>query len=340
MKRSSYLLLPVLLAGLTACTGGSSTGKAAAPKPARPPEPDIWMELRRGTAPQELAHIGIQGVTIGPAGGRLTVQLFAGPRRSDAAWYYLRTYEPFEVKSPQGNLVVHSQGKVSAGAIEKRMIFEWARAVAAEAADSRVTDAYGLALAWHQGGSSGICRDVALYLTGETVASACGWASDVQGRLDPESLGRVYGWFDRLKPFQAGAGDQDMRQGSLETRLVFAGHGNQLAGAGEQAEMQSFGAALYGELASRKEPAVAPASTPAAPEETAPPDAPAAPSHLLLPARLVPPKVNDEIVLQLPDQPPPPPPGMGTTPAPRPPRPRPAVTPEDSAQPEDSPPPG
>jgi len=330
MKRSSYLLLPVLLAGLTACTGGSSTGKAAAPKPARPPEPDIWMELRRGTAPQELAHIGIQGVTIGPAGGRLTVQLFAGPRRSDAAWYYLRTYEPFEVKSPQGNLVVHSQGKVSAGAIEKRMIFEWARAVAAEAADSRVTDAYGLALAWHQGGSSGICRDVALYLTGETVASACGWASDVQGRLDPESLGRVYGWFDRLKPFQAGAGDQDMRQGSLETRLVFAGHGNQLAGAGEQAEMQSFGAALYGELASRKEPATV------TPEETPEAAAPAAPAHLLLPARLVPPKVNDEIVLQLPDQPPPPPPGMGTTPAPRPLRPRPAVTPEE--QPEESPP--
>lgn len=295
------------------------------------------MELRRGTAPQELVHIGIQGVMIGPAGGPLAVQLFAGPRRSDAAWYYLRTYAPFEVKSPQGSLFFHSQGKVSAGAVEKRMIFEWARAVATEAADSRVTEAYGLALAWHQGGSSGICRDVALYMTGETVASACGWSSEVQGRLDPEALGRVYGWFDRLKPFQAGAGDQDMRQGSLETRLVFAGHGNQSATAGEQAEMQTFGAALYGELAARKEPATAPAA-PAAPEETAPPEAPAAPSHLLLPARLVPPKVNDEIVLQLPDQPPPPPPGMGKIPAPRPPRPRPAVTPEDSAQPEESPP--
>jgi hypothetical protein len=296
------------------------------------------MELRRGTAPQELAHIGIQGVTIGPAGGRLTVQLFAGPRRSDAAWYYLRTYAPFEVKSPQGNLVVHSQGKVSAGAVEKRMVFEWARTVTAEAADSRVTDAYGLVLAWHQGGSSGICRDVALYLTGEAVASACGWTSDVQGRLDPDALGRAYGWFDRLKPFQAGAGDQDMRQGSLETRLVFAGQGSHPAGTGEQAEAQAFGAALYGELAARREPASAPAA-PEASDESQQPEASAAPSHLLLPARFVPPKANDEIVLQLPDEPPPPPPGMGVTSTPKAPRLRPAVAPEDSTQPEGSPPP-
>ncbi len=301
------------------------------------------MELRRGAAPQELVHIGIQGVLIGPAESPLALRLFSGPRRSDAAWYYLRTYAPFEVRSPQGNLVFHSQGKVSAGAVEKRMIFEWARAVAAEAADSRVSEAYGLALAWHQGGSSGICRDVALYMTGETVASACGWTSGISGSLDPDALGKVYGWFDRLKPFQAGAGDQDMRQGSLETRLVFAGHGNQTAAAGEQAEMQSFGASLYGALAARKESAAPEAATtpaaPAAPEETAPPEAPAPPSHLLLPSRLIPPKVNDEIVLQLPDQPPPPPAGMGTTPTPRAPRPRPAVTPEDSTQPEDSPPP-
>ncbi|HSS48769.1 MAG TPA: hypothetical protein VLX28_07475, partial [Thermoanaerobaculia bacterium] len=257
-----------------------------------------------------------------------------GPRRSDAVWYYLRTYAPFEVKSPQGNLVFHGQGRVGAGAVEKRMIFEWARAVAAEAADGRVTEAYGLALAWHQGGSSGICRDVALYLTGEAVASACGWDKTVAGRLDPTALGQVYGWFDRLKPFQAGAGDQDMRQGSLETRLVFAGQGNHPAGAGEQAEMQTFGAALYGELAARKEPA-APAPQP--PDAT-PTTAPAPPSHLLQPARLVPPKANDEIVLQLPDQPPPPPPGMGVTPTPRPPRPRPAETPEDSTPSGESPP--
>ncbi len=80
-----------------------------------------------------------------------------------------------------------------------------------------------------------------------------------------------------------------MRQGSLETRLVFAGHGNHPAGTDEQAEIQTFGAALYGELAARRE---------AAPPET--------PSRLLLPARLVPPK-ETEVALQFPEKPPEPP---------------------------------
>jgi hypothetical protein len=310
MTRFSCPFLLILLVGLTACGGGGATGKAS-PKAARPPEPDVWMELRRGTAPQELVHIGVQGVMIGTAGEPLTVRLFAGPGRSDSAWYFLRSFAPFELKSPQGNLVVHSMGRVSAGPVEERMIFEWARSVAAEAADPRVTEAYGLVLAWHQGGSSGICRDVALYLTGKAVASACGWDKNVEGRLNPTTLGQVYGWFDRLKPFQTGAGEQDMRQGSLETRLVFAGHGNHPAGADEQAEMQTFGAALYGELAARREAAVPP------------------PSSLLLPAHLVPPN-ETEIVLQVPDKPPPPPAGEGVTPAPRPARPRPAETPEES----------
>jgi len=276
------------------------------------------MELRRGTDPQELVHIGVQGVEIGPAEGPLTVQLFAGPRRSDAAWYFLRTYAPFELKSPQGNLVFHSGGSVGAGPVEKRMIFEWARSVATEAADRRSTEAYGLVLAWHQGGSSGICRDVALYMTGEAVASACGWTADVQGRLDPAALGQVYGWFDRLKAFQAAAGE-DMRQGSLETRLVFAGHGEHQTGTGEKAEIQAFGAALYSELAARREPPV-PGT---------------APARLLLPAHPLPPKQDEETRLNLPDQPPPPPPGEGTIPAQRRPRPQLSPAPEETTTPDD-----
>jgi len=290
------------------------------------------MELHRGTEPQELVRIGIQGAVIGPAGGPLTVQLFAGPRRSDVAWYFLRTYAPFELKSPQGNLVFHSKGRVAAGPVEKRMIFEWARSVAAEGADSRLTDAYGLVLAWHQGGSSGICRDVALYLTGDAKASACGWDKDIEGRLDPAILPQVYVWFDRLKSFQAAAGDRDMRQGSLETRLVFAGNGNRQAGASEQGEIQAFGAALFGELAARREGAAPAQDAPATPLVKKPlSPAPPPSSRLLLPLHPALPKTDTEIVLNLPDQPPPPPPGMGVPPHPRP---RPTPTPEDSLPPD------
>jgi hypothetical protein len=311
---------------VAACGGGQPAGKPAPKKAAGASGPDVWIELRRGTAPRELVRIGTRGVVIGPDGGPLAVKLFADRRRSDEAWYFLRTYAPFELKTPQGNLVFHSKGKSSPGTAEKRMIFEWTRARAADAAGGRGAAAYGLALSWHQGGSSGICQDVALYLTGEAVASACGWDGEVKGRLDPAQLGRVYDWFDRLKPFQWAAGEEEERPGALESRLVFAGRGTRDAKAEEKGEIQTFAASLFAELASRKEgappPQATPAPTPASPNS--PNLTPAPPSHLLLPRNLTPPK-EGEIILQLPDQPPPPPPGMGNPPvAPRP-RPRPPV---------------
>src|SRR5258706_4059620 len=114
-----------------------------------------------------------------------------------------------------------------------------------------------------------------------------------------------------------------MRQGSFETRLVFAGNGNHMTGAREQAEIQSFGEALFSELAARRE-GVAPVSAAPAPQTKS--AAPVSPSRLLLPLHPVLPKA-DEIVLKLPDQPPPPPPGMGVPPRPRV---RPTPTPEES----------
>jgi hypothetical protein len=326
-------LLVVLALTVLACGGDQPAGKPASKKAAGASGPDVWIELRRGTAPRELVRIGTRGAVIGPEGGPLAVKLFAERRRSDEAWYLLRTYAPFDLKTPEGDLVFHSKGRTSPGATEKRMIFEWTRARAAEAADGRGGAAYGLALSWHQGGSSGICQDVALYLTGEAVASACGWDTEIKGRLDPVQLGRVYDWFDRLQPFQWAAGEQEERPGALESRLVFAGRGAQTAKADEKGEIQTFAASLFTELASRREGAPPPQATPG-PAPASP--APALPTHLLLPRNLAPPK-EGEILLDLPDQPPPPPPGMGNPPvAPRP-RPKPPAETPPSAE---SPPPG
>jgi hypothetical protein len=327
-------LLIVLVLAVLACGGDQPAGKRA-PKKKAASGPAVWIELRRGAEPRELVHLGTRGAVIGPEGGPLAVKLFADRRRSDEAWYLLRTYAPFELKTPQGDLVFHSQGKTSPGATEKRMIFEWTRARAAEAAGGQGGSAYGLALSWHQGGSSGICQDVALYLTGEAVASACGWDTEIKGRLDPAQLRRVYDWFDRLQPFQWAAGEQEERPGALESRLVFASRGTQAAKAEEKEEIQTFATSLFAELASRKEGAPPPQTTPGpTPASTTP--APAPPSHLLLPRKLTPPK-EGEILLQLPDQPPPPPPGMGIPPvAPRP-RPKP---PAEATPPAESSPPG
>jgi hypothetical protein len=284
----------------------------------------VGIELQRGADPRELVRIGTRDVVIGPTSGPLERKYFADPRRSDVAWYLLRTYAPFEMKTPEGDLAFNGQGRLKAGATEQRMIFEWTRQTAAEAAGGRAGSAYGLAFAWHQGNSSLDCQDVVVYLTGEVAATSCGWDGEVQGRLEPGALGRVYAWFDHLQPFQGGGAqtEESLRPGALETRLVFAGQGTHPASAGEQAEIQSFAAELYSELNARRAGGAPLAPPPPVPPGTKSPQKAATtpveppPAHLLLPPGALNPKPQ-EIILQLPEKPPPPPPSERTPGAPQ-----------------------
>ncbi|HEV8582970.1 MAG TPA: hypothetical protein VGX68_28215 [Thermoanaerobaculia bacterium] len=316
----------LLLLGLTACGGDASSGSGTAPgaqpnkEPAVPKlsaAPEVGIELRRGREPRELARIGTRGVTIGPEGGPLAWKLFAEPRRADDAWYFFRVFAPFTMKSPAGDLAFRGHGQVKPGPAERRMILEWARQVATEAAGGRGGAAYGLVLAWHQGGPAGLCEDVVLYLTGEAVATGCGWEREVVGRLDPGPLGQVYEWFDRFQPFQMGGDERDEspRSGKLQVRLIFAGHGSRFTKPAEQREILSFAAALFGELAARRRGAIATAVP------TAPGPPPAAPASRLL----IPPGAglrSQGILLDLPERPPPvprPSPPRASSPAPSPP---------------------
>jgi len=300
-------VLILLLAILGAC-GKVPQGKpAAAPAKKASSGPPLGIELQRGKDPREMVWIGTRSVVIGPVSRPLARKFFVDPHRSDIAWYLLRAYAPFERKAPEWDLSFQGQGKVKAGATEQRMIFEWARQTAAEAAGGQGGVAYGLALTWHQGGSSLDCQDVAVYLTGEAVASSCGWDGEVRGWLEPGALGRIYGWFDRLAPFQAGGGQtqESLRPGALETRLVFAGKGAKLATAAEETEVQSFGAGVFVELAARRNgaaPVPPPPPAPGAPQAKAAPVPPPV-AHLLLPPGALNPR-QEEIVLQLPEKPP------------------------------------
>lgn len=304
MIRRWACLLP-LLAMLGACGKPPQAKPAPAKKEAAEA---MGIELERGTDPRERVWIGTRGVVIGLVSRPPERKLFVDPHRSDMAWYLLRTYAPFERKEPEWDLSFRGQGRAKAGAAEQRMIFEWARQTAAEAAGSQGGTAYGLAFTWHQGGSSLDCEDVAVYLTGEAVASSCAWDGEAQGWLEPGALGRLYGWFDRLAPFQGG-GDQtqeSLRPGALETRLVFAGKGAKQATAAEEAEVQSFGAALFTELAARRNEAAPPPQPPVgAPQgkTAAPVPAPVPVSHLLLPPGALHPR-QEEVAVQAPEKPP------------------------------------
>ncbi len=267
--------------------------------------------MRRWEKPRELVRIRTRGVSIGPADGPLAWKFFSDPGRAEEAWYFLRTYAPFQLRFVQGELAFRGRGRVKAGVAEQRMILEWARQTAAEAAGSRSAAAYGLVLAWHRGGASGNCEDLALYLNGEAVATSCGVTGEVRGRLEPGQLGKVFSWFDRMSAFQSGeVQENDARPGSLhslQTRLIFAGRGIRPATPREQAEIRAFAVALYAELVSRRPGGAPPAPPPPGKPETQPEIATETPvQHLLLPPDAMKPRPQGP-VLQLPEKPPPPP---------------------------------
>src|SRR5581483_57730 len=94
IRRWACLLPLVVILG--AC-GKAPQGKpAASPGTKRPGEAPVGSELQRGTDPREMVWIGTRGVIIGPVPGSLARKFFVDPHRSDLAWYFLRTYAPFE----------------------------------------------------------------------------------------------------------------------------------------------------------------------------------------------------------------------------------------------------
>ena len=178
--------------------------------------------------------------------------LFLGPERAEDAHLFARAYAPFRARLGRSELVFHGRGRVRPGPVEERMIVEWARRVAAEQAGGRSGGAYGLAFSWHRGGSLGSCENVSVFLTGEVWAQACAWGGDeVRGRLQPAAVGRVYGWFDSLAPFQSSR--ESGTSGEAEpSRLVFAGRGTRRPGDDDRAVIEGFASSLFRELSAKR----------------------------------------------------------------------------------------
>ncbi|HEY9420427.1 MAG TPA: hypothetical protein VIW92_03350, partial [Thermoanaerobaculia bacterium] len=139
MKRRAVLLVLFLICaacGMEVPPGGGAPGQEAAKEKkvaAKVTQPPMEMELRRWGDPRELVRIGTRGVNIGSADGPRAWKFFAEPGRAEEAWYFLRTYAPFEMKFVQGELAFRGRGKAKPSLAEQRMILEWARQTAAEA---------------------------------------------------------------------------------------------------------------------------------------------------------------------------------------------------------------
>ena len=209
------------------------------------------LELHRWRDPAEQVVIEPGGVALGPEGEPLVHYLFISRDRPQDLNFLVRSYAPFRMTAGHGKLAFGGKGTAVAGAVEQRMILEWARLVAAEVGGGKSSAAYGMVFAWHRGGAVGSCDDLAVYLTGEVRAGSCSWAEEARGRLAPEQLARVYAWFDSLAPFQFG-GEEGIGSGREPSRLVFAGQGRKEPTAEEMAELRGLASALHHELAGRR----------------------------------------------------------------------------------------
>jgi hypothetical protein len=280
-------------------------------------------DWRRSRAPQVRVVIGPGGVATGTVGGTLTPSLFTSRERAEDFGWLVRTYAGFRGRSAAGELVFRGRGRARPGPVESRMIFTWVRRVAAEAVTGESEVPFGLALAWHRGVSVGSCEDLEVYLDGEVRASGCGWDGPVRGRLQPEVLARVYGWFDRLAPFQTG-GEAANAGGTVASRVVFAGRGRVPAAAADQGALEGFAAVLFQELAARRRAPAPPPSPAPVPGATPPPvptptPEPAGPRLLLPPEpRRATPPVAVPPWLQPPAKPRPPSPPPAPVPRPTP----------------------
>lgn len=367
MKRCVPIFLLAL--GLAACDSGdlpkdlaspAAPGASASPEnaPAQGPAKGALVELRRWKDPGELVLINKGGVLSGPVDGPLVRSVFSSRERAEDLRWFVRSYASFRMPVPGGEVVFRGRGRERPGPVERRMIAEWTRVVAAEAAGGRTGSPYGLVLSWHRSGGAGICDDVIVYLTGEVRAASCSWEHEARGRLAPATLARVYEWFDEMAPFQSGGGQEDLA-GGTQSGLIFAGKGKREATSTEIARMQALPPALFRELSGRAPVPSAP-DAPAGMTSAPPPPSGEAPAglppgtRLLLPPRptvRTGPRPGTEVVLQFPEEPPPvpvppPPPAAPptTSPGPRPapparPSPPAARSPQAPAERPPSPPP-
>jgi hypothetical protein len=211
----------------------------------------VW---RRWSAapPGELIGIDLGGVVAGPAGpgpAHLERKLFPSRRRIHELASFARLYAPFSERGPEGVLEFRGGGRLPADDIVRRMVREWARLAAAEAAAGATDEVYGVALLWQRSGPGATpCDELAVSLSGGAWAVAC--AGGVERRfaaqLTPARMRQVYGWIDALAPLQS-AGAAVEPEGR-PTRLVLAGAGAELAGDAVRREIAAFAEALHAEL--------------------------------------------------------------------------------------------
>lgn len=209
---------------------------------------DVLISWQQTIDTCQAAQIGTAGVVFGPCMGVMMGGKLVVPEREAELADLIATYAPFETETPAGIITFNGQGSTEATAAEQRMIAEWARQVAQEAAAGRNGASWGLAFAWHrEGGLAGFCDDLTAYVSGQLYAVSCkSGASENLGqrRLSAEELQQLYAWIDELAPFEYIQDDGDVDD-AMKVTLVFSGAGSAEADEDTQQAILAFASDLY-----------------------------------------------------------------------------------------------
>lgn len=222
---------------------------------AEAPEPqvtDVVIEWQGVDGACQMARIGLTSLAFGPCNGVMMEAQFGSEERVADIAYFAAEYATFSAETPAGRVTFTGQGERLPTPAEQRMIAEWARLVTVEASGGRSGAAYGLAFSWHrEGGIAGFCDDLAVYVTGEALASSCKGSQPQdlgRVRLTADQLDQLYRWVDSLAAFEWAHTDKAVAD-SMTLRLVFSGTGQEEASDEARQAILDFASQVYFEAA-------------------------------------------------------------------------------------------
>ncbi|HEX5758666.1 MAG TPA: hypothetical protein VF121_05690 [Thermoanaerobaculia bacterium] len=210
----------------------------------------VWHRWASPPRAGEVVLIDAAGVLAGATGAPLARKLFAERERVHELAAYARRWRPFALRGAGGELQFRGTGAEPAGAVERRMVREWARMVAAEAQAGARSGVYGLALVWERGDPQARggepCHTLQVWLGGTARAGACAGARRrTDGLVRPARMAALYRWIDELAPLQLAAAEGGE---GPPVRLLLAAAGRRAAAAPERRAIEDFAAALHTEL--------------------------------------------------------------------------------------------
>lgn len=220
------------------------------------PADETTVEILAGVPLSERIRLGPYGVAFGRPGGAVSRALFLDDSVREELAALAGLHGPFELSVGVSRVRFRGRGPTPAPAAERRRIAEWVLFVAGEATGSAGGEP-GPVLFWQRGGEGEACDALGVDRTGRVRGGACNAEGEALRRLATAELARLYGWFDRLRPFEISW--LEGPPGEQRTlRLVFAGAGKAPAGASERDEIAGFVAALAAELPFAASPRFAP----------------------------------------------------------------------------------